>query len=223
MGRLDDALGLQGSDKTTDGFSLSHPKLSPVRSKMKRFTPTSWAMAAALLVAIGTQGDAQILRLDLKQMVAQTDGAVYGTIKASETIRIDHPIDGPELYYTTLTIAGENLQTGKPTTINVSYPGGFINEEEGVYNSEAPEADLVKVGTQVLAFHKWTDNMGGDFASNAIYASHGGIYPTFKDARGQVIVQGRGDGYAIPTNIHLKQLSQRAVNHARDSRSGEDR
>lgn len=173
---------------------------------MNAILPKSWVIAGALLAAIGTQGDAQILRLDLKQMVEQTDGAVYGTIESSETIRIDHPIDGPELYYTTLTIAGINVRTGAPTTVNVSYSGGFINETEGVYNSEAPEADVVKVGAEVLAFHKWTDNMGGDFASNAIYAAHGGIYPTFKDTQGNVIVQGRGDGYAIRSNIHLSNL-----------------
>ena len=173
---------------------------------MKTFLPKSWVIAGALLAAVATQGDAQILRLDLKQMVAQTDGAVYGTIQASETIRIDHPIDGPELYYTTLTISGVDVKTGTPKTINVSYAGGFINETEGVYNSEAPKADVVKVGAEVLAFHKWTDNMGGDFASNAIYAAHGGIYQTFSDVRGNVIVQGRGDGYAIPSNIHLSNL-----------------
>ena len=175
---------------------------------MKQLFPKSWVIAGAMLAAIGTQGEAQILRLDLQQMVTQTDGAIYGTIEAKETIRIDHPIDGPELYYTTLTIQGTSLETGEKTTVNVSYAGGFINEVQGVYNSEAPEADVTKVGQEVLAFHKWTDNMGGDFASHAIYAAHGGIYPTFKDARGQVIVQGRGDGYAIPANIHLSRLTQ---------------
>jgi len=195
--------------------TLSLPKLSSLSKTMKRFNPTSWVMAAALLAVIGTPGDAQILRLDLQQMVEQSDGAVYGTIEAKETIRIDHPIDGPELYYTTLTIAGTDVNTGAPTTVNMSYAGGFINEEEGVYNSEAPEADLTQVGTKVLAFHKWSDNMGGDFASNVIYAAHGGIYPTFQDSRDQVIVQGRGDGYAIPSNIHLSQLTQRVQTHAK--------
>lgn len=186
---------------------LSTTSLSSFR-QMNAILPKSWVIAGALLAAIGTQGDAQILRLDLKQMVEQTDGAVYGTIEASQTIRIDHPIDGPELYYTTLTIEGTDVQTGAPKLVNVSYSGGFINETEGVYNSEAPEADVVKVGAEVLAFHKWTDNMGGDFASNAIYAAHGGIYPTFKDTWGNVIVQGRGDGYAIPSNIHLSSLQR---------------
>ncbi|HPF14347.1 MAG: hypothetical protein H6829_04940 [Planctomycetes bacterium] len=175
---------------------------------MKFLSPKSWLVAAALLAGFGTYGDAQILRVDLKQMVANTDGAVFGTITAKETIRIDHPIDGPELYFTTLTIEGKSLETGAPTTVSMSFPGGFINEEQGVYNSEAPEADVIKIGKQVVAFHLWSDNMGGDFASNVLYASHGGIYPTFEDARGQVIVQGRGDGYAIPSNTYLSKLTQ---------------
>ncbi len=162
-------------------------------------------MAAALVAGIGTYGEAQILKVDLGQMVASTDGAVFGTITSQETIRIDHPIDGPELYYTTLTIKGKDLATNSPKTISVSFPGGFIDAEQGVYNSEAPADDVIAVGKQVVAFHLWSDNMGGDFASNALFASHGGVYSTF-ETKGNVIVQGRGDGYAIPTNVHLARL-----------------
>ncbi|MFT4647800.1 MAG: hypothetical protein ACI87O_001319 [Planctomycetota bacterium] len=172
---------------------------------MKRFTPKTLLMAAALVAAIGTYGEAQILRVDLGQMVTSTDGAVFGTITNKETIRIDHPIDGPELYYTTLTIKGTDLATNQPTTVNVSFPGGFIDEERGAFNSEAPAEDVISVGKEVVAFHKWSDNMGGDFASSALFASHGGVYSTFQ-SKGNVIVQGRGDGYAIPTNTHLARL-----------------
>ncbi len=177
------------------------------RLNLHRFSaPKSWITAALLLAAFGTPGDAQILRLDLPQMVAQTDGGIFGTIIHKETIRIDHPIDGPELYYTTLTIKGERLSDQQEATILVSYPGGFVDPDNGVYNSEEPAADVAMVGKRVVAFHKWSDNMGGDFASSALYASHGGIYPTFEDSRGQVIVQGRGDGYAVRSNTHLARL-----------------
>ena len=30
---------------------------------------------------------------------------------------IDHPIDGPELYFTKLTLAGQSLIDGKPITV----------------------------------------------------------------------------------------------------------
>jgi hypothetical protein len=172
---------------------------------MKRFTPKALLLAAALVAGIGTYGEAQILKVDLGQMVASTDGAVFGTIVDKETIRIDHPVDGPELYYTTLTIKGKDLATDKAKTISVSFPGGFIDAEHGVFNSEAPAADDITVGKQVVAFHLWSDNMGGDFASNALFASHGGVYSTF-ESKGEVIVQGRGHGYAVPTNVHLARL-----------------
>ncbi|MEZ6020117.1 MAG: hypothetical protein R3F17_08450 [Planctomycetota bacterium] len=91
--------------------------------------------------------------------------------------------------------------------MQVSFPGGFINADEGVYNSEAPEADTIAIGKHVVAFHVWSDNMGGDFASNALCGSHGGIYPTFENTKGEIVVQGRGEGYAIPTNIRLGELT----------------
>ncbi len=172
---------------------------------MKQFTPKTLLLAAALVAGIGTYGEAQILKVDLGQMVSSTDGAVYGTIINKETIRIDHPVDGPELYYTTLTIKGKDLVSNKSTVVSVSFPGGFIDAEHGVFNSEAPAEGVVAVGKQVVAFHKWSDNMGGDFASNALFASHGGVYSTFM-SKGNVIVQGRGDGYAITTNTHLTRL-----------------
>ena len=40
-----------------------------------------------------------------------------------------------------------------------------------MHNSEAPSADDVRIGNRVVAFYKWIDNMGGDLAGNALYAS----------------------------------------------------
>ncbi|MCA9001071.1 MAG: hypothetical protein KDB61_04045 [Planctomycetes bacterium] len=174
---------------------------------MKRLSAKTLLVAALSVAAIGTYGEAQILKVDLSQMVASTDGAVYGTIISKETIRIDHPIDGPELYFTTLTIDGRDLATNAPKKVSVSFPGGFIDAEHGAYNSEAPAEKVVAVGKQVVAFHKWSDNMGGDFASNALFASHGGVYSTF-ESKGEVIVQGRGDGYAVPRNVRLDRLQE---------------
>ncbi len=173
---------------------------------MKRLLPSSLLLAAAALVGVGNLGQSQILRVDMQQMVQQTDGAVFGTIVGSETIRIDHPIDGPELYYTTLFVEGKSMESGETTAIGVSFPGGFIDEVNGVYNSEAPASSEIEIGTEVVVFHKWSDNMGGDFASNALFASHGGVYTTFENAAGKTVVQGRGEGYAIPSNMTLQSL-----------------
>lgn len=173
-----------------------------------KFSPSSMLVGAASVALVGALGMAQIVRLDLDQMVAQTDGAIYGTIVDRSVIRIDHPIDGPELYYTTLSIQGRLLGSAKTTTVGVTFAGGFIDDEHGVWNSEAPSADETRLGNRILAFYKWSDNMGGDLAGNALYASHGGLYTTLQ-AGGETIIQGRGDGYAVRQNETIINLEER--------------
>jgi hypothetical protein len=171
---------------------------------MKRFSPTVWLPALAL-VAVGSVGLAQIERLTLDQMVQKTDNAVAGEIVKHKVFRVDHPIDGLELYFTTLTLRGRSLVDSKPLEVDVTFPGGFINETEGVWNSEAPTADEIKIGNEVVAFYGWVDNMGGDVAANALWASHGGIYRIAKSRKGDVVL-GKGVGYAISSNVKMKDL-----------------
>lgn len=170
---------------------------------MKRILSTG--LAAAGLALLAALGSAQIERLDLGQMVQRTDNAVRGRIVATEVVRIDHPSDGPELYYTHLQVQGVSLYDGKTVTSTVTFPGGFLTPEQGVHNSEAPSADEIAVGNEVIVFYKWSDNMGGDLASNALYASHGGIYQVVKAKRGEVAL-GKGDGYAIAANVTVSDL-----------------
>ena len=165
------------------------------------------ALAALAAVAAGALGTAQIESLDLDKMVARTDNAVAGTILEREVIRIDHPPDGPELYYTTLIVQGRSLVDNTPTVVGVTFPGGFIDDENGVWNSEAPSEDDQKVGNEVVVFYKWLDNMGGDLAANALYASHGGLYQVVS-GRTQQVVLGQGEGYAVSSNIALGDLGQ---------------
>jgi len=162
-------------------------------------------MAALAVVAAGTLGQAQIERLNLSQMVAKTDNSMVGEIIASKVFRIDHDTDGAQLYYTTLTVRGRSLVDGKRMTVPVTFPGGFINPEEGVHNSEAPAADEIRIGNEVVLFYKWSDNMGGDVAGNALYASHGGIYRVVKSGK-QFVTLGKGAGYALDKNWDLTAL-----------------
>jgi hypothetical protein len=171
-----------------------------------KLSPIALVLTGLALVTAGALGTAQIERLDLAQMVAKTDNAVFGTISAKEVVRIDSPADGPTLYFTGLTVSGTSLKTGQPTEATMWFPGGFVSATEGVHNSEAPSADDQKVGNQVVVFYKWQENLGGDFQGNGLYASHGGLYRTFESRNGTTIVQGRGEGYAIPTNVSLTDL-----------------
>ena len=163
------------------------------------------AAGLALCTALGS---AQIERLDLGQMVAKTDNAVHGRIVAKEVIRIDQPSDGPELYFTHLQVEGVSLFDGKPISVPVTFPGGFISPEQGVHNSEAPTADETNLGADVVVFYKWSENMGGDLAANALYASHGGIYRVVASRNGQVAL-GKGDGYAVSANITVSDLKSK--------------
>lgn len=162
-------------------------------------------LAALAVVAGAAVGGAQIERLTLSQMVEKTDGAVVAEITGHHVFRVDHPIDGPELYYTTLTLEGTSLSDGTPIVVDVTFPGGFIDEENGAHNSEAPSQDDIALGNVVVAFYQWSDNMGGDVAANALYASHGGLYRTVEGPSGTVAL-GRGDGYAIDNNVKVSTL-----------------
>jgi len=169
---------------------------------MKRFTlPLLGAIAIVGMQA----GDAAIERLTLEQMVQKTDNAVVAEITGTEVIRIDHAVDGPELYFTHLTLEGESLVDGLPMTVTVTFPGGFISETEGVWNSEAPSADDIKVGNKVVAFYKHLDNAGGDLECDFLYASHGGLFRTVESPKGTIVL-GRGEGYAVESNTRLESL-----------------
>lgn len=160
-------------------------------------------LALGLAVLTAGLGWSQIERLDLGQMVAKTDNAIAGRIVSAQAFRTDGQVDA--LYFTRLTIAGRSLVNDQPLTVEVVFPGGFVSPTEGVFNSEAPSADDIKIGNEVVAFFKWSDNLGNGVAANALYCSHGGLYRVLH-ARGSDIVLGRGDGYALSNNWQLTEL-----------------
>lgn len=162
-------------------------------------------LPAAALLAAATLGGAQIERLTLDQMVSRCDHAVAGQIVGKTVFRVDHPVDGPELYFTKLTVSGNSAYTGQEMTVDVLYHGGFVNDTEGVWNSEAPTDAETELGNDVLVFYKHSDNMGGDVAGNVLFAAHGGLYQTTPGFGGPVVL-GRGDGYAVRNNVKLSKL-----------------
>lgn len=176
------------------------------------------------LLAAGALAPAQIERLTLQQMVDKTDGAVRGEIIGREVHRIPHPHpDAGPLYFTSLQVRGTSLVSGADATVTVSYPGGFIDGDEGVWNSEAPTEDETALGKDVVVFYKWSADMGGGFASNALYASHGGVYTVFQTRRGGAIVQGRGDGYAVPQNRRIEELQREVARLALEKKQREEK
>jgi hypothetical protein len=185
------------------------PSPAPLRALLRPL------VLGALLAALAPVASASIERLDLARMVGRADGAVEGTIVRRRVVRIDDPKDGPELYFTFLTIEGRSLVDGTPLTVDVVHAGGFVDARNGAFNSEAPAADDARIGNRVVAFYKHSANMGGGVAGNALYAAHGGLYRAFEGRKG-VIVQGRGDGYALDGNVELATLRAHVAALARD-------
>jgi len=164
------------------------------------------SLAFLVLLALGASTPAQIKRFTLEEIVHTADRAVYGQIVAAHAFRRDSATDGPELYYTTLTIAGRTLDDDRPITVDVTYRGGFVSATEGVFNSEAPSADDVQLGKKVVAFYRWVDDLGGGVPANALVAAHGGLYRTVEGPLGAAVL-GRGPGYAVSANVRLEQLA----------------
>lgn len=162
-------------------------------------------LTTLLLAALGVSGRAQIKSFTLEEMVLTADQAVYGQIIGSRVFRVDSPIDGEGLFFTTITIQGRTLANGQATTVDVTFRGGFLDETEGVFNSEAPAADDVRVGKRVVAFYRWADDIGGGVPANVLMVGHGGLYRTVEGPRGAAVL-GRGEGYAISSNRYVAQL-----------------
>jgi hypothetical protein len=163
-------------------------------------------LATAGLLAAAAVGFAQVERLDLPTMIQRTgcEGTILGKIVKQEVFRTDVPNKG--LFFTQLTVEGTDLVSGLPKTIEVKYIGGFISPNEGAYNSEAPHADDVKVGNEVLIFHKFEEDMGNGVSGHTPYAWHGGVYRVVDTARNGKVVLGRGTGYAVSKNWKLGEL-----------------
>jgi hypothetical protein len=173
---------------------------------MRRVHRSVLAVLPALLLAgLGSLPCAQIRSLSLAEMARAADGAVHGQITAVRVFRADDPADGPGLYYTTLTIQGRALADARALTVDVTFRGGFVSATEGVFNSEAPAADDIQVGRTVVAFYRWSDDLGGGVPANALVAAHGGLYRTVEGPRGPTAL-GRGPGYAIAANVRVEEL-----------------
>lgn len=159
----------------------------------------------ALFVGPQRGAHASIESLDLRQMMKKCDAAVYGEIVARDVFFVAEA-EGPGLYFTRLTLAGATLREGVAIRVDVLFAGGVLDAEHGVYNSEAPSADDTALGKRVVAFYKWSDDLGGGVAGNALYAAHGGLYRAVEGPLGAVAL-GRGPSFAVAGNTRVGALA----------------
>jgi len=158
-----------------------------------------------LLTALASAPAAQIRAFTLPELLEASDGVVHGEIVAREVFRRDDPVDGLERYFTRLTVAGRSLVDGRALTIDVVFHGGFLDTDHGVFNSAAPAAEDVRPGQRVVAFYRWTSDMGAGVAANVLMAAKGGLYRTVEGPRGPAVL-GHGRGFAIARNQSLASL-----------------
>jgi hypothetical protein len=156
------------------------------------------------LLLLALPGRGQIETLDLPRMVARTQEALSGRITGARVFKVE-PRDGDTLYFSALTVAGRSLRDGDERTLEVLYRGGFLSDEDGVFNSEAPAADDVRVGNDVVVFTAWYDDLGGGVSGHLLYAAHGGLYRAVEAPSGALVL-GRGRGYAVASNVRLDDL-----------------
>ena len=112
------------------------------------------ASLALLALTLATPAPAEIKAYDLRGMLAEAGGCVFGRIVDKKVQRVVHPRDG-ELYFTSIFVEGECLMTGADVSVEIKYMGGFVDDEHGAYNSEAPSEDATRVGRRVVAFYGW--------------------------------------------------------------------
>ncbi len=174
----------------------------------------SLVLTGALLFSASSS--AKIKALTLPEMVSLADGAVVGQITKREVFRVDHPIDGAELFYTNLSVEGRSLINGEPQTVQVTFRGGFIDSQNGAFNSEAPQEHEVALGQEVVVFHAWVENMGGDVSAQALLGGHGGLFTVSSNGNDEKIVLGRGVGYPVSKNVALDELDSEITRLAKN-------
>lgn len=167
-------------------------------------------LVGVLLVALGgVAPQAQIKRLNLDQLTTRADNAIIGRVISRRVEDHSSERHGFGLYYTILTIQGESLYTGRKMTVDVAKRGGWLDKERGIgsWDSEAATDEETRLGKRIVAYYKWSDDIGAGQGANIFYASHGSMFRTVEGPTGTVVM-GRGEGYAISKNTRLSSLQK---------------
>ena len=173
---------------------------------MKLFSTTFVATLLAAPVAL-----AAIEQLDLRKMLERADSAVLGKIEKRFTWTFEVP-DLGAMEFTTLRLVGEDLVDGKAVTKDVTFIGSQAQP-----NSEMPAEADTREGTAILAFTKTGKAFGMRHDAAWVIAAHGGIFRVEGGPKGEVVI-GRGEGYAVETNVLAGDLRSRVAKTLADIR-----
>lgn len=155
----------------------------------------------AVALAVALPAVASIKAMTLKELMGITKGTVHGTIVARETIRSDFPL--PNAVHTVLTIRGENVRTGEPMEVKVSFHGSHDVADRYTI-SEMPTLQDTRVGAEVVAFF----NPRKELEGSQVVFDYSGIYRVER-AFGQPVLMGKGEGFAFEKNEKLDSVRTR--------------
>jgi len=159
-------------------------------------------------------------------LVRRADAILEGRIEAREAFTLD-PGDGAPMVLTRVTVRGRRLGgtalagQGRPGPEPPTEPalhtflvhGGLLEGGlEGSFVPDAPARHELRIGRGVVAFcaeaHAAMAS-GPGLEGLMPIGGRAGLFNSFVARSGEVIVQGRGLGSAIPVNIPLPELVER--------------
>jgi hypothetical protein len=144
-------------------------------------------------------------------MVAKTDVAVHGTITNVRTVRYTPPGDD-RLIFTLLTVAGTDLATGLPRSLEAAFLGGTHGADSMIVTS-MPAPSEYRLGNEVVVFSAPVEGWGPEI-ERCVYASMGGIFRSIESRNGDVVL-GKGQGFAVDKNLRLSDLQAAVAAEAR--------
>jgi hypothetical protein len=137
----------------------------------------------------------------MREMLQVATSAVVGNIIEKTTWH--GPLRGLEngADFTTLTVEGDDLVTGKQVKHQVTYIG-----TDAAPLTHMPAESDSKVGNRIVIFSKALDfEWGGRSGLNSLIAAEGGIFRIESGPKGDVVL-GRGNGTAIGKNTFVSDL-----------------
>lgn len=168
---------------------------------MKRaalLTAISGALFAPFLVA-------SIENLDLRTMLQRVDSAIVGTVTSKTTWSAPLPDGEGTLEFTTITVEGEDVLSGRTVSKNVN----FVGTDQSPTTVMPSEAET-RVGTRIVAFSKKSAAFGVPEERDWMYASHGGVFRIEAGPKGDVVL-GKGGGFAIRDTLFVSEFRTRVA------------
>jgi hypothetical protein len=166
---------------------------------------TRWLLGAAAALLMVQVGSACIEELDLGKMVSKTDYAVQGSITDVHSVQFTPAGEEDPIIYTIVTVEGKDLYTGQQVTHEAAFVGGTY-EGRSMTVTSMPAPSEYRLGNDVVLFSGPVEGWGPEI-SHCVYASMGGIFRTVDTKKGEVVL-GKGEGFAVESNVLVSDLNQ---------------